>query len=289
MALEYKSFFTDPIFKISKQDRDILSRSYFSHHAGKYKGWYADDVLNTLKADPSMWNALIDNGYVKDGEIDWPLYDINELGFRSPDWHSGKKGAIFLGCSDMFGIGNYIEHTCSQIVSGNLNVVNYNLAVPGGGLDQAYRVLKYHIKDINADYVFLLIPEPSRREIFTDIQSVLLSPSSFDYHHTTKLQLGDYFDYKKLEEVFFGLLCDEKYLLMETNKSLDAIQHLCNENNKKLITVKNPVYFTNKKSFEIKKEAAKGILGERKDLACDLVHMGKKFQKIIANLFMEKL
>ena len=76
---------------------------------------------------------------------------------------------------------------------------------------------------------------------------------------------------------------------METNKSLDAIQHLCNENNKKLITVKNPVYFTNKESYEIKREAVKGILGERNDLACDLVHMGKKFQKIIANLLMEKL
>ena len=27
--------------------------------------------MNTLKEDPSMWNALIDNGYVKDGEIEY--------------------------------------------------------------------------------------------------------------------------------------------------------------------------------------------------------------------------
>ena len=95
--------------------------------------------------------------------------------------------------------------------------------------------------------------------------------------------------YKNIEDVILTDLLMTHTGKFQTINNLQRKIYNGNVNNKKLITVKNPVYFTNKKSFEIKREAVKGILGERKDLACDLVHMGKKLQKIIANLFMEKL
>ena len=290
MDLESRDFFTDPVFNLSKKDYTILSRSYFTHHSGDVKGWYAPEVTELAKQDSSKWEILKDNDFIVNGEIDFPTYRINDLGFRcSTDWSSGKKGAIFLGCSDLFGIGNHLKDTAAEIVSKELGVENYNLSIPGGGLDQAYRVLKYHIKDINAEFVFLFITEPSRREYFTDKTSVLVSPASFNKYSTTRKQLGDYFSADKLEDLYFKLQCEPKYLFMETNKSLDAIKYVCKENNLKLITVKNPVYYTNKESIDLKLNTQKGVYGKRYDLGCDLVHRGKVFQKEVAKYFMKKL
>ena len=289
MELENRDFFTDPIIKISNKDLKPLSNSYFGQHKGLHSGWYKQSVLDQIEQIPTLFDILKDNGFVKDNEIVWPSYKINKLGFRSEDWLSGNKGAIFLGCSDVFGVGNYLESTAAQIISDHLKVANYNLSIPGGGLDQAYRVLKYHIKNINADYVFLLIPEVSRREFFTDSNSVLINPQSFSVTSITKDQLDGYFPEDKLEDVYFKLFCESKNILLQTNKNIDAIRYVCEKNNKILITLKNPIYYQDRESLEIKRNATKGIFGKRKDLACDLHHPGKNFQKEIAKKLLKKL
>lgn len=290
MDLKGRNYFTDNTFDLLLSDtKRVLSRSYFSDSYESDIGWYAELTKERLKEEPKNFIKLKESGFTHLGEIIWPTYKFNKFGFRSDDWSDGDKGIIFLGCSDTVGVGNYNHNTFAALISERLGVKNYNLGVAGGGLDQAYRVLKYHIKDINAEFVFLFITEPSRREYFTDETSVLVSPASFNSYSTTKKQLNGYFSADKLEDLYFKLQCEPKYLFIETNKNLDAIKYVCKENNKKLITVKNAVYYTNEESINLKFNTQKGVYGKRYDLGCDLVHRGKVFQKEVAKYFMKKL
>ena len=282
-------FFNDPIFEIKKQDFWVLQRSYFSEHEGTHTGWYKPFVEKLIKKDPKKYNFILKQcGFLdKEGNIDWPVYSVNGLGFRSDDWRSGKDGVIFLGCSDTFGIGNYLNKTAAAIVSNTLGVQNYNLGVPGGGLDQAYRVLKTNIADIKGKVVCLIVPEPNRRELFTDYRSVLLTPVSWD--GATKAHLDGYFDSKVLEKVYFKLLCEKKYTFMETQKNIDGIKFLCKEFGKHLVILKNPVVYSDLSSNELKKLGTTDAYGLIKDLACDLVHRGPNYQNLVAKKLLEKL
>ena len=297
MELE-SHFFNDSIFDIEKQDYWVLERSYVYQQEGVHTGWYKPYVEKLIKKDPKKYKYFLQqNGFMDEkGSINWPTYSVNGLGFRSDDWRSGKNGVIFLGCSDTFGVGNYLENTAASIVSKELGLRNYNLAVPGGGLDQAYRVLKTHIADIQGNMVFLIVPEPTRREIFTEHTSVPLSPSSWS-NGLTKQNLKDFYDIKTLEEFYFKLMCEKKYTFIETQKNIDAIKYLCKEYHKHFILLKNPVIYEDKSSRVIRKKsridiplkALKVAKGNIRDLACDLLHPGPHFQKLLAKNLLKKL
>ena len=275
---------------IKKQDFRILQRSYFSKHEGTHTGWYKPHVEKLIKKEPKKYKYILQqSGFMdEEGSIIWPTYIVNGLGFRSDDWRSGKDGVIFLGCSDTFGVGNYIKNTASSIVSEKLGVQNYNLAIPGGGLDQAYRVLKAHISDIQGKVVCLIVPEPNRREIFSDNTSVLLSPSSWS-NGTTKDNLEDFYDIDSLQEFYFKLMCEKKYTFMETQKNIDAIKHLCKEFGKYLVILKNPVVYSDESSRDITIKSRQDAHGKIDDLACDLIHSGPNYQNLIAKKLLEKL
>lgn len=293
-----RGFFMDKVFE-SSQSGLIESCVSYPNNQRNTVGGYVKNILSKLKEEKDKnlfqtWGLLENGGYIKDGKIIWPTYDTNQFGFRSDEWchknhfasSNGEKGAIFLGCSDVAGTGNYYENTAAYIVSKELGVNNYNLGYPGGGLDQCYRVLKYHITKINAEHVFLLVPESFRREIFSDTASVLLSTFALEDGITAE-QLG--VDTTALQKVYLEYMCDPTYVNLHTNKNLDAIEHLCNKSGMKLHIVKNPIYYKDKKERYTFKNMLSGLIESQIDMAADLEHFGKNFQKKIANLLLEKL
>ena len=296
MDLKGRNYFTDNTFDLLLSDtKRVLSRSYFSDSYESDIGWYAELTKERLKEEPKNFIKLKESGFTHLGEIIWPTYKFNKFGFRSDDWSDGDKGIIFLGCSDTVGVGNYNHNTFAALISEKLGVKNYNLGVAGGGLDQAYRVLKYHINDINSDYVCLLIPSPFRREFYTDNSTVLCMPTSFTDENSvngkgvTETQVNALWNYEALKEVYFSALTNRHYVFLETNKTLDAIRYICEKNNKKLIEVKNPIFYTDPEQVKFYQNIKKNPLGGSFDIAADLTHHGRIFQKKIANLFMEKL
>lgn len=285
--LKQKGYFTDPVFGLEKlklsNTYNILSSnsSYTSLEFNPYE--YTIEVEKKLKENPDLKNILAKYGFVKDdGQINWPSHIVNKSGFRSDDWRAGEKGIIFLGCSDMFGYGNYLENTIAHIVAKNFNLKNYNLSIPGAGLDQCYRVLKYNVENINSDTVVLLVPEASRRAFYTESFEGLLTASSIESNDLDKIRGGN-LNSSFLSEVFFKLYSNEYEMFLHANKNIDAIKYICNKHNKRLIFVKNPQYYLEKDSIDLTKE-----VWVPKDLAADLCHFGAKGQKVIANKIISK-
>ena len=274
--LKHKNYFTDHIFNIDqyKPGPSLLNLNTFS------KDFNKTEIVELAKKDDKSLKLLKLNGYLKDNVENFPTYECNKYGFRGDDWDAGEKGAIFLGCSDIFGIGNHYEETASCIVAKELGVKNYNLGTPAGGFDQVYRCLKYYIKDINADTVFFLIPEASRRELYT-FGNHPLTPSFMYFDGIGAHMNINEEEYRNLRDFYFKYLCNDTYMFLETNKSLDAIRYLCMSENKRLIEIKNPYFYDDYKDtcqFPI----------DENDIAADLVHRGKKFQKQIADTFIKK-
>lgn len=290
--LKQKEYFVDPVFGLEKlkfsNTDNILSSNTASRSLEYDPNYYIVETKKLLKEKPELKNILAKYGFVKDdGRIDWPSHTVNNFGFRSDDWGTGEKGIIFLGCSDMFGLAQYLEHTTAYIVSEHFNLKNYNLSIPGGGLDQCYRVLKYHIENINSDTVVLLIPEASRRVFYTETTEGLLSAKAIEDKVVDKMKSG-FLSASFLSEVFFKLYSNEYEMFLHANKNIDAIKYICEKHNKKLIIMKNPAYYLEKDSIDLTKEIwtpdEQGYLY----LAADLCHFGAKGQKSIANKIISK-
>ena len=296
-VLEQKGYFVDPVFGLEnlkfEYTYSILTGTHtLAARENPYN--YSIELEKRLKEKPELKNILAKNGFVKDdGQVNWPSHIVNNFGFRSDDWETGEKGIIFLGCSDMFGYSQYLQYTMSYIVSEHFNLKNYNLSVPGGGLDQCYRILKYHVENINSDTVVLLVPEASRRVFYTKFTEGLLTASAIENNVTKEMADGE-LDTSFLTEVFIKLFCNEYDMFLHANKNIDAIKYICQKHNKRLIIMKNPLYYLEKDSFELHRELREvGGRGEEgvwrpDDVAADLCHYGAKSQKIIANRIISK-
>jgi hypothetical protein len=274
-VLEQKGYFVDPVFGLENLKIKDIYRILTKIHTVRaiedpYD--YTTEAKSLLKEKPELKNILANNGFVKDnGQIDWPSHIVDKFGFRSDNWETGEKGIIFLGCSDMFGYGNYLENTTAHIVAKYFNLKNYNLSIPGGGLDQIYRVFKYHVKNINSDTVVLLVPEASRRVFYSKSQVGNINANFVTSDH--------YLDRSFLEEVFIKLYCNE---------------YICEKYNKRLIMIKNPIYYSDKDSCDLDRELIElgGIEFEGQwrpdDIGADLCHFGAKGQKLIADKIISK-
>lgn len=249
----------------------------------KHEG-FNQETYKQLTKNPALLNKLNDNGYTDtNGNVKWVSYSYNNYGFRSDSWLDNEKGVVCLGCSDTFGVGNYLEDTWPYIVSKHLGVKTFNLGYPGGGVDQAYRVLKSHISTINADYVLMLTPEITRREMFKDGEPILVNIGAFNTHLKESF-VNEEKLFDELSSVYKKLLTQYHYSFINSSMALDAIKYLCKKYGKKFIELKNPPYYPDDISAEIENEYK-----SNPSLALDLVHRGRTFQHLIAKYFIKKL
>ena len=100
---------------------------------------------------------------------DGATYTVNSSGYRCPEWEpmpDGKKNAVILGCSHVFGQGlNDDEHWAHRISQHNTDRIRYwNLGSPGASCDKVVRILYGCEKIIDPRIIIVCWPERSRRE-----------------------------------------------------------------------------------------------------------------------------
>lgn len=128
--------------------------------------WYptdSEELYNKNFSDPANRKLLEQYGWI-DAKI---TYDINSHGFRSPEFDT-RKNFVTLGCSLTTGIGLPVEQTWPWYLSKNLNIDYWNLSVPGGSSDTAYRIAEYYLSVLKPDFVVMLEPSRSRFELFQE-------------------------------------------------------------------------------------------------------------------------
>ena len=96
-------------------------------------------------------------------------YKINSHGFRCEEIPVEKKprSIIAIGCSNTFGVGMPVGQIWPTLVGNTLRQRPYNLGIPGGSLDSAFRVLLAWLPKIRPSHVFLLEPPGVRYETHT--------------------------------------------------------------------------------------------------------------------------
>lgn len=151
--------------------------------------WFPADTLHRFNHNlgkPKEKKELEAAGWYRNGKPTEILYRLNEFGFRGDSLSSEKISELnancvmFLGCSNMFGVGEFEKNTIPakfKAITGE-NVVN--LGQPGGSLDACVRVAMHWVPLLKPKAIFLLHPPGIRREIYL--------PKRFD---DAGRQLGD--------------------------------------------------------------------------------------------------
>jgi len=84
-------------------------------------------------------------------------YHANSQGFRSPEFNldDNRKKIVLIGDSYTYGTFVNYDETFGSIIDNNPNVVVYNLAMPGFGVDQMLLTLQHYGKDLKPDLVIV--------------------------------------------------------------------------------------------------------------------------------------
>jgi hypothetical protein len=130
-------------------------------------------------------------------------YRINSHGFRGEEMPTEpkKRSIICLGDSNTFGIGMPEGKLWSTRIGHTLKVRSYNLGIPNGSLDSAFRVLMYWLPKIKPSHVFMCTPF-----------------EGYEHHiHSGILNAG------------YPLATTEDEWILHKEKVLRAMQHLCDQ------------------------------------------------------------
>ena len=197
------------------------------------------------------------------GINDWVelSYKINSHGFRCEEMPAEKKprSIIAIGCSNTFGVGMPVGQIWPTLVGNTLRQRPYNLGIPGGSLDSAFRVLLAWLPKIKPSHVFLLEPPGVRYETHT----ISFGVSQSSVHNTQPVAMR--FEHE-----------DEWELHRE--KTMRAIKSLCDQFDTPLI------------SMQLDDSVGVGcatLLGSV-DNARDLMHPGRNVNTYIAMSMLKK-
>ena len=147
--------------------------------------WISSDDKKTFKKNckryPNRMKYWIDNSFT---------YTVNKYGFRcsSFDNLSSRKKLMTIGCSYTFGIGMPEHRIWPRLLAEKLNLELYNLSVPGGSADSAYRTIKIWFNKIDPDLVVWFIPRGtlSRSEKFDKNNIYKFGPWKLDKWYINK-------------------------------------------------------------------------------------------------------
>ena len=139
--------------------------------------WFPSDTEEKFKhhiENPETRKQLISLGWAHRRTLEPTeiLYDVNSYGFRTYDLHDPDlvdNCALFLGCSNMFGIGVFNKDTIPEkFRSLQPDLIPVNLGVPGGSLDACIRLAMYWVPILRPQVIFLMHPPGIRRELYID-------------------------------------------------------------------------------------------------------------------------
>lgn len=220
--------------------------------------WIATDSWHTYQENlKSRYNDLEVNGWI-DANI---TYKFNSHGFRCNDF-SDQPSIVFLGCSHTFGVGLPVDNTWPFIVASSLNLKCYNLGIPGGSNDTAFRLSYYWLERINPAVVVLCLIEPSRFELI-DNQSIIRFNPSFVSIPTVEQHYKDFY------KTWVSTDCNPE---LNKEKNVLAITQICNRLN-----------------IELKVFDSSYFVDSKVDVARDLSHAGTVTNKNFANYVLTNL
>ena len=187
-------------------------------------------------------------------------YNFNNWGFRSQEF-TLPGGIMFLGCSHVSGIGLPEQDTLAYIVGRNIGLQVYNMGISAGSNDSSFRVANYWIPKLRPTYVFMLITHNVRLEIIND-------------NNLHNIMIDDNDSYSN--SVYYkDFICNDQNMYLLKKKNSLAIQHICLSNKIKFL------------KLDVTNELFKDAW--RLDLARDLIHIGKKGNKMIANSILNMI
>ena len=239
-------------------------------------------VLNTHYSDyvdKTNTKDLEKHGWLNsDGSIKEITYRIYEYGFRTP--LTSEPSAVFLGCSNTFGTALNEEQTYVYKVSKALNLPCVNLGIPGASFDHSYRILKTFLPVLNPKYIFCLVPQATRKEVYFDstINSTNRAYGNMKSNIVKSFNLNTGGKKKRVDPLLNIIRLLQRYLLPTNefqltnyNRNLDAIKWLCKDYKFIYIPMSN---YMNKREY-----------GRARDLA----HFGELWHDELTEDFLKKI
>lgn len=220
---------------------------------------YQANQVSTTKFDSELGWAPIPN---KKSPLSLYFnFQLNSLGFRSPEIDNSKKHILLLGDSVAWGHKNNEEETFSYYLSQKFSSYQIiNMAVLGYGVGQSYLFLKRHIEKVNPKLIIFMIHTGNdlydtgsnialgkNKPIFVPKNTeVKLLTDQISRFSCINLIHGSYILRKSFLDSFKNKLCDKKFLnLNQARGVITALFHKINalglkKNNAKTLFIISP-------------------------------------------------
>lgn len=200
-----------------------------SHPYPNTQLWYPMDTEENLKRQPQAHQ----DAWAKKPPI---TYDLNSYGHRCGEITGEDPNSIvFLGCSMTFGIGAHKEDTWPYLVASRLNKTEYNLSVPGGSLDSAYRLYKQWQPIIKSPLTVIGIPPHSRVEKISEEDNHVNVNIKGIGHWVVEKEFAKK-NMHRVNQYMKEDLCPVN-IHVNFNRNLDAIKNIAKETNSKLLII----------------------------------------------------
>jgi len=273
-----------------------IKLSQYSDYSNQYK-WYPSDTeeqFNMHWEDPDTRGILYKYGWADNNGKPTPVhYDLNEFGFRSKNF-TDNPGILFLGCSLTFGIGVRREDTWTQIVADHFGLENWNLGMPGRGLDTIALYCRLFLDNLcpNIKAICVYMPPPGRKSIF--METKLKGP---DADNSAPLEIAhlngmvwkndDYWDKQlprplhkdfvrnnvTVKDIFLNWMWKRENTFYNEFAAVAMIKTIADEKNIPLVVLNK---------FD-------DIFQDHKDLGRDLLHPGPNNHKALAEKYILNL
>lgn len=175
-------------------------------------------------------------------------YRLNSYGFRGDEFDTDSSNSIlFLGDSITFGLGMPEKAIFPTLIGAAREVKIFNLGIPGGSYDSAFRVYNEWAPILKPKYTVLYIPYPERCEVAQTVDTnenksplchngPVISPHENIGPWTLNFLLKrEQFDTAEwVSNAFF----EDNYQHTNTEKNTNAIENIARNINSKLIHIK---------------------------------------------------
>lgn len=252
---------------------DNTGISFHRDLAGQTLEWFGSD-------HPDKYQYHLNHRFSELQEYGWIdskfTYEFNQHGFRSEEFNGGDS-VVFLGASDTLCTGMPLEESWPYRVASELKLKRYNLGLGGASGGTAYRMACHWLPILKPKIVVLMSPMNDRFELADDTLGersyYQLGPNMLG---TRSIYWRDFEDVQLKKELirFYKMWASSEHNLEITQqKNNMAIAYITNSINAKFILADS---FADCEKIAV-------------DLARDLLHAGKKTNKIMADTILSRI